>query len=111
MKWILTAVLAGLLQLFFPWWIIAVAAFIPGLTFNQKGSHSALNGFLGIFALWFVLSLFVYITNDGILAERLAKLLFLPHSFFAVLITGVIGGIVGAFAAFTGNRLRRVLNL
>lgn len=109
MKILLTAVVAFLFQLVLPWWSVAVAAFLVGAGFNQTGLKSFLNGFLGIFALWTLLALGISVFNKMILAERLAVLFTLPHGIVPILITGLIGGIVGGFGALTGNRLREIL--
>jgi len=103
MKWIIIAISALILQLFLPWWSIAIAGFISGVFFIQKPGKAFLNGFFGIFALWSAVSLYIYIVNEGLLAERLADLFSLPHGLLVVLLTGLIGGICGGLSAITGN--------
>lgn len=109
MKWIITLLLAAVLQLFLPWWSIAIAAFVAGLLIKQKAHRAFLHGFLGIFLLWTLASLWVYLDNEAILAGKLADLLFLPHSLLAVLATGLVGGITGGCAGITGHYLRQAL--
>ena len=41
-----TMILGYILAIFFPWWTVAIAAFICGLIFNTSANFSA--GFLGI---------------------------------------------------------------
>lgn len=108
MKLILTALMALILQLFLPWWSIAIAGFISGVLFIQKPGKAFLNGFFGIFALWSAVSLYIFVVNEGLLAERLASLFFLPHGLLVVLLTGLIGGIGGGLSAVTGNYFKVV---
>lgn len=110
MNWILTALMALILQLFLPWWSIAIAGFISGIFFIQKPGKAFISGFLGIFVLWAVVSLYIYVVNQGLLAERLADLFSLPHGLLVVLLTALIGGICGGLSAFTGNLLRVLID-
>ena len=109
MKWILVAVMALILQLFLPWWSIALAGCIYGFLFIQKPAKAFLGGFLGIFLLWGVMASYITYVNDGILAARLAALFSLPHGLFVVLITALIGGLAGGVSATTGTLLRSLL--
>lgn len=106
MKILFTALVALILQLFLPWWSIAFAAFTIAIFYEQTGVKSFLNGFAAIFILWVVWAGSIHFINDGVLANRLANLLFLPFGFLSVILTGLIGGITGGLAALTGNRLR-----
>lgn len=106
---LLTAILAILLQLIFPWWTVMVAAFIISLFYNQSARYAFLNGFTGIFTLWLIWSVSISYLNEGVLSARLAELLMLPHSTLAILVTALIGGVCGGFAALTANRLRNAI--
>jgi FtsH-binding integral membrane protein len=106
---LLTAILALFLQLVFPWWIVAVGAFIISLFYTQSGWQAYLNGFLGIFTLWLIWSASISYLNGGVLSARLSDLLMLPYSWMAILWTAIIGGLCGGFAALTANKLHRVI--
>lgn len=108
MKVILIALMALILQTFMPWWSIAIAGFLSGVIFTQKPGNAFLNGFLGIFLLWAAFSLYIYLVNQGLLAERLAELYSLPHGLLVVVLTALIGGICGGLAAITGNYFRKL---
>lgn len=109
LKWLLFVVIALILQLFLPWWSIAVAGFIYGIWIRQKPGWAFLGGFLGIFLLWGILAAYITWVNDGILADRLASLFSLPQGWMAVLATALTGGLVGGVSAVTGNLLRRAI--
>lgn len=108
-NWILVAVAAMVLQLFLPWWSIALAGFAYGLLFRQKPGKAFLGGFLGIFLLWGIMASYITWVNDGILAGRLASLFSLPGGWLAILATALTGGIVGGISALTGNLLRGLM--
>jgi hypothetical protein len=105
-KIILTALMAYLLQTMFPWWTIVIASFSISFIVSTKGPASFLGGFLGIGILWFILASITDIRTDSILTERVAEIFSLPNSSLLILLTSIIGGLVGGFGALTGNQLR-----
>jgi uncharacterized membrane protein YeaQ/YmgE (transglycosylase-associated protein family) len=60
--------------------------------------------------LWGGAALFIYFMNDAILARRLANLMGLPYGFLMVIITGIIGGVIGGLSALSANYLSKMLN-
>jgi hypothetical protein len=108
---IIIASLTAALQLIFTWWTAAVAAFIVALIIPQSGCRAFLAGLIAVGLLWFIYALFISLNNDGILAARVIGLFPLPHSaFLLILITGIIGGLVGGLGALTGNRLKYLIH-
>lgn len=104
---ILTALLAMVGGFYFPWWSLAIAAFLIATLVHQKAPKAFLGGFLGIFLLWGGLAWWKDIENGGLLSKRMAELLKLGgNSFLLILVTALIGGLVGGLAAMTGSFLR-----
>lgn len=105
---ILTALLAFVIDLYLPWWGIAIAAFFVAALIHQQPRFASLSGFLGIFLLWFLLSLLINVKNQSILAKKIADLLPLGGSvFLLLLVTAFIGGLVGGMGALSGSYLRK----
>ena len=103
-QFILIIILAYLLELFLPWWSIAIAAFIGGLTFNTSANFLA--GFIAIALLWIIASLLIESSAAAPLTDRVAQIFKAPKpALFAI--TAVLGGLVGGFAAMTGSALRK----
>ena len=73
------------------------------------GSGKAfLSGFLGIFILWLVLAWWIDIKNQHVLSNKVAEIFPLGgSSFLLILVTALIGGLVGGLAAMSGSYLRR----
>lgn len=97
------AVSAFLLNLFLPWWSIAIPGLIFGYLFNKKALPSFGWGFLALFLLWGGQALYIHFANDGILSTRIAEMLSVGSPMLVVLITGIIGGLVSGLATFTGT--------
>jgi hypothetical protein len=104
---ILTALLAFAGGLFLPWWSVAIVAMLVAILINQRAGIAFLSGFLGVFLLWVLLSWWINMKNEGILATKIASILPLGGSaFILILVTGFIGGLVAGFAAMSGSYLR-----
>jgi hypothetical protein len=112
MKFIIATILTALLSfvggLWFPWWEIAVAGFIVSAIIPQQRWDAFLSGSLGVFFLWGVLSWWIDFKNNSILSQKIAQILPLGgYSYLLILVTALIGGIVGGFAALTASYLRK----
>jgi hypothetical protein len=104
---IVTALLSFAGSLFFPWWIIAVAAFIVSVFIHQKPLLAFITGFLAMFLLWGIQSFYIDYTNDHLLATKIANVLPLGGNYILLIfITALVGGLVGGMAALTGSFTR-----
>ena len=105
---LLIIVLAFALGLYLPWWSVAIATFIVAALIQQRPIVSFLAGFIGIFILWFALAMVIDVRNQHILSKKLASLLPLNgNSFLLILITAIIGAVVGANAALTASFIKK----
>jgi len=102
----LILITAFLLNLFLPWWSVAIPGLIFGYLFSQKAFSSFGWGFLALFLLWGGQALYTHLANDGILTSRIAEMLSLGSPILIVLITGILGGLVSGLAALTGSLVR-----
>ena len=98
-------ILAYFLELFLPWYSIAIAGFTMGFLLKSKSNFWA--GFLAIALLWFFAALIIESNAAGDLAERVALIFPLKHKLLLMLVASVLGGLVGGMAALTGSALRR----
>lgn len=104
---ILTALLSFSWALFFPWWIIAVAAFIVAALIPQQKFLSFICAFLALFFLWGGQAILTDTKNAHVLSAKVANILPLGGSYIAVLfVTAFTGGLVAGLAALTGSFLR-----
>jgi hypothetical protein len=99
---LLIAAISFLLQSFLPWWTMAVGAFVISFLMDNKGVSSFFAGFLAVGLLWLALAFYIDFTTQSILTEKLNKLLPLN----SLLLTTLIGGLVGGLASLTGALLR-----
>jgi hypothetical protein len=104
---ILTAVLSYVACMFFPWWSIAIVAFIVAVTLPQKPGKTFISAFTALFLLWAGLSFWISFNNNNILAYKISMLILnMSVPSILIFITGLIGGLVAGFAALAGSYLR-----
>lgn len=102
---IFTIVLGFIMAQFFPFWSVALSAFIIAIGVQKKVFVSFLAGLFSIIILWGVSAWVMSSGNDHILLERVASVFSLsPELFLGV--NALVGGLLGAFAAATGSQLR-----
>jgi hypothetical protein len=93
---------------FLPWWVVAIAAFLSAFFIGKTSWQSFASGFGGVFLAWVGLALSKSIPNDHMLAKRVAQLFQLPHWTLILLITAIIGGLLGGMSALSGVLMKKV---
>ncbi len=103
------AVSGFLLAWLLPWWGIAIGGFVGG--FAIKANRPFLTGFLTLGALWLLLAWKLDNSSSSGLGEKVAAILQLNSLPLLLIITFLIGGLVGGFSSLTGSLLRKALNI
>ena len=104
---LLTSILSFISGLFLPWWGIALMALAVAAIIHQKAGKAFLAGLLGVFLLWAGLAWWIDMKNEGYLSAKIATLLPLGgSSFVLIVVTALIGALVGGFGAMTGSFMR-----
>ncbi|MEO8766128.1 MAG: hypothetical protein ABI416_17635, partial [Ginsengibacter sp.] len=111
MKFIISIILTMLLSfcacLYFPWWSIAVIAFLVAALIPQTPGASFVTGFIALFILWGGLCFWISTNNNDILAHRVSLLIFKnDNPFLLILSSAIIGALVAGFAALTASFIR-----
>ncbi len=104
---VIIAIAAHFALLYFPWWSIAICGFFAGALLSGSNFSSFFSGFLGIGLLWMVQG-FIKQNSGGPLTDKIATLFTLPNGVYLVMITTLVGALVGGFATLSGLRFRRM---
>ena len=112
MKFIISLILIALLSfavcLYFPWWLIAVVAFLVVALIPQSPVKAFCCGFSAIFILWFALSFWLSSNNNNILAHKISLLIIkIDNPYLLMFVTAFIGGLVAGFGALTASFIRK----
>jgi len=102
----IVSILSGL---FLPWWSIAIFSFVLAYFLKEQVKAPFWSGFLAIFLSWILLALIKSLPNQNILATRMAKLFHLPNWTLLLLLTGLIGGLIGGVFSLSGFWLKKDL--
>ena len=112
MKYIVSVLLIAMVSfamgLYLPWWSIAIAAFLVSTFIHQKPGMSFLSGFVGVFLLWEIMAWWIDRKNNGILSQKISQILPLGgSSVLLILVTALVGALVGGFASLAASYLRK----
>ena len=106
---ILIAGLAYLTESFLPWWSVVIVSFLVVLAIPAKSSWNAyFSGFFGVGLLWVIFSWMINNETNAILTTKIAELFHMSNPEVMVFLAGFIGGMVGGFAALSGNYFRKI---
>lgn len=107
---LITLVLVFLLQLlFYSWWWIILIPLILGYFEKDSVSQAVLGNGLGVFLLWFGMSLYQWSHGGEIIVGRIAEVMGAGSGLVLALATGIIGFLVAAIAGYAGFSLRKTL--
>jgi len=104
---ILVLTLAG--SYFLPWWAAAIIAFVAAFICASTPHRYFWSGFMGVFVAWTILALLKTIPNKNILATRVSHLFQLPNWISILVVTAVVGGLIGGMGALSGALVRKAL--
>jgi len=110
MLFLIILILTILSSYVLPWWAAAIIAFVAALCCGKTSGQAFWSGFGGVFIAWAILALIKTIPNNNILATRVSHLFHLPNWLLVLLITALIGGLVGGMAALSGMLVKRAFS-
>jgi hypothetical protein len=96
---------AYILELFLPWYCIAISAFLGGYILKSNANFFA--GFLAIGLLWLLKAMLIDATSTSILADRVALIFPVKQKALLYVVMVLLGGLVGGFAALAGSALKQ----
>ena len=105
----LTILLSYIAEQWLPWWTVSICAAVVamGLTLNKITAF--LGGFTAISLLWMIVATLIDVRTNAILSAKIAPLLGLRNGTLLILLTGLVGGMVGGLGALSGQQLRMLL--
>lgn len=103
-------ILVFILQLlFYSWWWIIVIPLALGFLERDSVARAAGGNGLGIFLLWFGMSVFQWISGGEIIVTRISEVMGIGSGFVLALATGTIGFLLAGLSGYAGFSLRKVV--
>lgn len=94
---------------FFEWWTVAIAAFIGGAVFGKSSGETFLRGMVAVIILWLLMVCYHHFSTHGILSNKIAQILPVGGNVgILMLVTVLIGGLVGGWGAMSGFFVRNL---
>lgn len=100
---------AAIVQMFLPWWSVAIIGVIIGYVFGNAPGWAFLAGLLAVGLLWLTYAGWLDMQNDSLLSGKVAQLFPTGKVAILYLLTALVGGLTGGLAAMTGSLLQRAL--
>ena len=102
-------VLTFILGYFFDWWTVAIAAFIGGFFFGTASGETFVKGMVAVLILWLLMVLYYHFSTQGILSNKIAQVLPVGGNVgLLIIVTVLIGGLVGGWGAMSGFLVRNL---
>ncbi|GGC03468.1 hypothetical protein [Dyadobacter sediminis] len=107
MNFIIIVIISAVMQLFMPWWIVAVVPF--AVYFWRPGNSPFLASFAAIAFVWLAYGFYLHLISDGAMSNRIAEILSLSNGYILLLVTALIGGLVGGLSGLSGFLIKGLL--
>ncbi len=96
--------------LYFPWWSIAIVAFVVTAIIPQSALMSFISGFFSLFILWGALSFGMSNSNGHVFAHKVSLVILkADNPYLLMLASALIGALVAGFAGLAGSQLRKFI--
>jgi len=101
------AALSSISQMYLPWWTAVVIALFVEALIGKGDKTSFYTGFYGVSIPWMILATYIDVKSESILTVRILELFKLPQfSFVLIILTGLIGGLIGGVGSMTGGWIK-----
>lgn len=107
MNFVLIFVITAILQFFTPWWTIALVPFLVNLWIPETSLKAFALSFAAVALLWFFYGLYLHVSTEGIMSDKISEIFSLPNGILLLLVTALVGGLVGGFAGWSGLVIRK----
>jgi hypothetical protein len=111
MNFILIFVITAVLQLVAPWWVVALTPFLINAWRPISPVYAFFISFAAIAMLWFSYGLYLHVNTAGSMSNRIAEIFSLPGGLPLLLLTSLIGGLVGGVAGLTGFYVQQLFQV
>ncbi len=108
LAFLLIFLFSWLFLLFLPWWSAALSGFFFGSWLLHDATRAFLFGSAAAGLAWLAHALYIHLASGGILTIRIAGMLQTGSSAVILLITFLIGALIGGFGTLTGCYFGRI---
>lgn len=103
---LLIGILSAAVQYVFPWWSLVFPTLIIGFLMARSGVEAFFSAFVGIGLLWLGIALYIDASTGSMLSQKIGMLFPGKSVWILRMITVLVGGLTGGFAALTGYLIK-----
>jgi hypothetical protein len=107
-NYLIILVATALLQLFLPWWIIAVVPFVVCLWRSHHPGIAYAVSLAAVSTVWLAYATFIHNATQGSMSNRIAELFSLPSGLSLMFAVTLLSGLVAGFAGMAGYYVRQL---
>ena len=108
---ILIAIASFVMQLFLPWWSMALSAMLLSYLLGKKRWQVLFAGFFGCGIVWLIMAFYIHVTRGDLMTNRIAELLSLHGTLMLYVGTFLVAAIVGGVSALAGFFFKEIFEL
>ncbi len=105
-NWILLTVPIVVFSWFTPWLAMPIITMIWAIFTEGKIIHKVMSSFAVVYLYWMIYAGVLDFQNQHILSTRMAQLFSIHPPLLLLVVTGFLGGITAALAAWSGGLIR-----
>jgi hypothetical protein len=107
LNYIIIVVATAILQLFLPWWVIVVVPFLVYIVRSDTPLIAYIISLAGVATVWFAYALFLNISTQASMSDRIAQIFLLPSGSILAVVT-LVGGLAAGFGGLAGHYVRQL---
>ena len=106
MNFLIILVVTAVLQYFCPWWVIAVVPAIVNICCPKSYGVAFFQSFMAIGILWLGYGMYIQISSNGAMSDRIAQIFTLPNGYFMLAISVLVGALTAGVSGMAGYSVR-----
>ena len=106
---ILTGLCSYFIELWLPAWAIVICAAVITMCIPTNLVTSFLGGFIAISLLWMCKATIIDVYTHSILSTKIILLLGFQSPMMLILLTGLVGGMLGGLGSIIGQQMYKLL--
>jgi hypothetical protein len=106
---LITALLCYFIELSLPSWAIVVCIAMVAILVHNHAAASFFSGFVAISLLWMLKAAMIDVYTNSIISTKIIPLLGFQRPIILILLTGLVGGLLGGFCSLIGQQIYKIL--
>jgi len=103
---LIIATLTYIVSFYAPWWFGAIISGLVALIIYSSGISAFISGLIGVGIIWFGYAFYLDFSSDAYFSGKIIELFPFDDPIILIVLSGLIGGLIGGFGALAGHTFR-----